>query len=183
MSGVKGQRSGGHNRKSARLHVLQGTFRSDRHGSAEVPAPPAGKPEPRIALAGLAKAEWARITKELEDAGALAMTDGPRLYEYVNLFAEVEAIKTQSATTQMLIGKAKKALKGLNGLELLQAVEQIVKLQQLAVRQTTQLRQGRMALRQYINDFGLTPVARHGKAQAGNPKNRVDQFRASKAGA
>ena len=180
MSGVKGQRSGGHNRKSAHLHVLQGTFRAHRHGSADVPRPPAGQPTPRKALAGDAKQEWARVTKELEDAGALAEIDAGRLYQYVSLFAEVEAIKIQATTTQMLLTKAKRAIRGLEGAELLQAIEQLVKLQQIAVRQTTQLRQGHMAIRQYLNDFGMTPVARHGKLSGEAPKSKLDQFRAAR---
>lgn len=179
MAGVKGQ-SGGHNKKSAHLHVLQGTFRSDRHGDKEAAIPvPAGKPEPRKTLTGEAKAEWDRVCADLEQVGALALIDGGRLYQYVNLFAEVEGIHASAETTVALIKKARKATAKLDGLELLQAIEQLVKLQQLAVRQTNQLRQGRMALRQYLNDLGLTPVARHGKVPVGGskPKSAVERFR------
>lgn len=180
MAGVKGQRSGGHNRMSTQLHVLRGTFRKDRHGAADAPEPPKQIPTPRKALTGEAKAEWDRVVADLEAAQTIATIDGGRLFQYVHLFAEVEAVKEQAATTQALLKTAKRAVKGLDGVALLQALEQIVKLQQLAVRQTNQLRQGRMAARQFLNDLGLTPVARHGKSSPApeRPKSRLEQFRA-----
>lgn len=182
MPGVKGQKSGGANRKSADLHLLQGTWRADRHGATEnIPdPPPVGRPEPRKPLTGEALAEWDRTIVDLEGANALALIDAGRLYQYVHLFAEVEAIHSSAETTRILIGKARTALDQLEGPELIQAMEQVVKLQQLAVRQVNQLRQGRMALRQYLNDFGMTPVARHGKVpkSADKPKSSVDRFRA-----
>lgn len=193
MAGVKGQRSGGHNKKSVELHLLRGTFRKDRHGArpdgADLSAKsslaaksetPSVKPTPRKPLKGEAKDEWDRVVADLEEVGGLALIDGGRLYQYVNLFAEVEGIYESAETTQALIKKARKALNGLEGMDLLQAVEQVVKLQQLAVRQTNQLRQGRMAVRQYLNDLGLTPVARHGKvgqAPLAKPKSTMDRYK------
>lgn len=180
MPGVKGQRSGGANRISSQLHVLRGTFRGDRHGAADIPDLPKEIPKPRKPLTGEAKAEWERVVAELEAAKSIATIDGSRLYQYVSLFAEVEDIKAQAAVTKSLLNRAKGAIRKLDGLELIQALESIVKLQQLVVRQTSQLRQGRMSLRQYINDLGMTPVARHGKVPAGGekPKSAVDRFRA-----
>lgn len=184
MSGVRGQRSGGHNKKSAHLHLLRGTFRRDRHGDPEAAAVPpvaAAVPKPRKTLNGEAKREWDRVVADLTESNGLAHIDGGRLFQYVNLFAEVEAIREQSSMTQHLLKKAKKAMAKLDGIELLQAMEQVVKLQQLAVRQTGQLRQGRMALRQYLNDLGLTPVQRHGKSGAGTSsppaKSRLQTFK------
>lgn len=190
MAGVKGQKSGGHNRLSAEAHILRGTFRRDRHGprpeevdlsaKSNLSAKSSVKPTPRKPLKGEAKAEWDRVVAELEDIGQLALIDAGRLFQYVSLFAEVEAISANQVVTEELIKKARKAMNGLDGLELLQAVEQVVKLQQLVVRQTNQLRQGRMALRQYLNDLGLTPVARHGKvgtAPAAKPKSTMDRYR------
>lgn len=193
MAGVKGQRSGGHNKKSVELHLLKGTFRKDRHGprpdslnlsaKSDLSAksqPTSVKPTPRKPLKGAAKEEWDRVIADLEEVGGLALIDGGRLYQYVNLFAEVEGIHHSQTTTQALIAKARKALNGLEGADLLQAVEQVVKLQQLSVRQTNQLRQGRMALRQYLNDLGLTPVARHGKVghtPVGKPKSTMDRYK------
>lgn len=189
MPGVKGQRSGGHNRVSGHLHILRGTFRKDRHGdpdaAAAAAALPKDLPTPRKPLKGEAKQEWDRVVAELEAAKAIASIDGGRLYQYVNLFAEVETIKAHALVTQQLIAQAKKAIKSLRDEAFVQALEQVVRLQQLAVRQTSQLRQGRMSLRQYLNDLGLTPVARHGKQPQSNggqkPASRVQSFMAGRS--
>lgn len=185
MAGVKGQRSGGHNRKPTQLHVLRGTFRKDRHGDTTSPDPAKGKPPVPKGLVGEAKAEWERMVARLEEAKTLSIVDDAALYQYVNLYAETEAIKGQAAGVAKLITEAKTAVKGLEGIDLIQAIEKILELQKLQVRMTTQLRQGHMAIRQYLVEFGMTPAARSRvklPAGAEKPKSRIEQFMAGQLG-
>src|SRR5262245_2813758 len=67
MAGRKG-RSGGRNRKSGALHVLQGTFRGDRHGlpPTEGTAALQSAPEPEMP---------AGLVAGLKDAGRSYVTD------------------------------------------------------------------------------------------------------------
>lgn len=53
MAGIKGQSSGGHNRKSTARHIAEGTYRKDRHGvklPAIRPAAPVANSEPLVTL-------------------------------------------------------------------------------------------------------------------------------------
>jgi hypothetical protein len=58
-----------------------------------------------------------------------------------------------------------------------------VKLKQLDAKAITQLRQGHMALRQYLVEFGMTPAARNRvtPADAVQPANPIDQFTKARA--
>ena len=156
--------SGGRNKKSLAEHALDGTGRKDRgtssttSGGGELPPePPKGRPPVPAGLSGHALDEWDRMVTRLEAAQTLSIVDDAALYQYCSLFGETEA--TQDARRNVA------AL-----LEELQAtasvtkepvdVATIVKLQQLEMKYTTQLRQGRMALRAYLVEFGMTPSAR-----------------------
>jgi P27 family predicted phage terminase small subunit len=159
MAGVPG-RSGGRNAKPVQVHQLHGTFRADRHEGIEHPAPPSSAPESPIQLTGEAKAEWTRMVDRLSTSKVLTKVDDAALYQYVQLFAETEAIKADNAKIRKLSADLKRAIRELEGVELVQAVGEVVKLQQVLAKQTTQLRQGHMAIRQYLVEFGLTPAAR-----------------------
>ena len=53
MAGIKGQMSGGHNKKSTARHIAEGTYRKDRHGvklPAVRPAAPVTNSEPLTTL-------------------------------------------------------------------------------------------------------------------------------------
>jgi P27 family predicted phage terminase small subunit len=70
MSGTKG-RSGGHNRKSAEIHILEGTYRGDRHGPLALVADPArvpagGCPAPPPGLGGDSRALWNQLMAEYD---------------------------------------------------------------------------------------------------------------------
>src|SRR4249920_972250 len=86
MPGVKG-RSGGQNRKARQMHVLQGTFRPDRHG-ADNPDPPAGAPEVPAELTGEALAEWHRMVARLQVQETLSRVDDALLASYCHLHAD-----------------------------------------------------------------------------------------------
>lgn len=162
--------SGGHNRKASHLHVLDGTYRRDRHADAETPDPPQATPTAPKKLAGEAKAEWDRMVARMVTAKTVTTVDDAALYQYVQLFAETERIKSDHAETRSLRDALKKtAVSKLNGAELVEAIGHIVKLQQMLAKETTQLRQQRMAIRQYLVEFGMTPSAR-GRVKTTNKK-------------
>lgn len=166
--------SGGRNAKGAQLHVVQGTFRPGRHAGSETPEPPKGTPDPPKALTGEAKAEWKRMVDRLAQNGTLSIVDDAALYQYVELYAETEAVKTDNANVRKLSKELKAAAKNLEGMELVQAIGEIVKLQQILAKQTQQLRQGHMAIRQYLVEFGMTPSARSRVKVAPGGKPVVD---------
>jgi len=162
MAGVKGQRSGGHNAKSAREHRIEGTYRADRHAHLETLAPPKGRPTPPRPLAGAELAEWERMCDRLEHAGTLSIVDDAALFEYVQLFAEVHAIPQRRLELAELAAK----LKGIateklgDGPELVAALNRIAELERLISACDRQLRQGHMALKQFQAEFGMTPASR-----------------------
>lgn len=183
MPGTKN--SGGRNRKSGQMHIVQGTFRPDRHGENDTPEPPKGVPLPPKPLTAEAQAEWDRMVGRLEQSKTLSMVDDAALYQYVQLFAETELVKADNVQVRKLSKDLKRAIKDLEGVELLQAVGEVVKLQQIIARHSQQLRQGHMAIRQYLIEFGMTPSARTRVKPAGaeKPKSKVDLFKSAKTGA
>lgn len=177
--------SGGRNKKSQAAHALAGTGRADRgtaatSTAADVPDPPKGRPHRPSGLRGHALAEWIRMVDRLEAAKTLAIVDDAALYQYCCLFAETEGILTARRENVGLVKKLLAAVKrieaGLAAIaaadrqadtvtvvdvgDLTAAIAQIVKLRQLDTKYQTQLRQGHMALRQYLVEFGMTPAAR-----------------------
>jgi P27 family predicted phage terminase small subunit len=174
--------SGGRNAKSAQLHVLQGTFRGDRHADAVAPEPPKGRPEPPRPLGKAEQAEWERMVARLEESKTLSKVDDAALYQYVQLWAETEEIKADNARVRKLSGTLKKSVQKLEGPDLVEAISEIVKLQFLIAKHTQQLRQGHMALRMYLVEFGMTTTARSRvKVPAGKPISKADQFRQMKS--
>jgi phage terminase small subunit len=76
MDKTKQPKRGGKNRKSNETHVVNGTFRHDRHGSADAYRP--GEPRPTAELGDLGQKLWAEVTSNLP-ASALATVDGFKL--------------------------------------------------------------------------------------------------------
>src|SRR5262249_11870505 len=148
-------------RKPLAEHLLNGTFRADRHGEIDEPEPPKGRPEPPYALPGHAKAEWDRMVARLEAAKTLSVIDDGALYEYAQLFAEkeaaVEAIAQLVALTQQL---TRVAIERLKGDELADSIAKIVELEKVIERRQTKLRQSHLALKVFLVEFGLTTTSR-----------------------
>lgn len=163
-------RSGGRNRKSLRDHALAGTGRRDRgtkttksSTAAAAADPPAGRPRTPSWLAGYALVEWDRMVVRLDAAKVLSKVDDAVLYQYCCLFAETEAIAAARTKNDALIATVTAAVARATRQELgdvARAVKQILPLKKLELKYATQLRQGRMALRQYLVEFGMTPAAR-----------------------
>jgi hypothetical protein len=76
------------------------------------------------------------------------------------LFAETESIAITKLETESSIDRLEENLAGLEGGELVACFQEITKLRQLEARYINQVRQGRMALRIFLVEFGLTPAAR-----------------------
>ncbi len=161
MPGVKG-RSGGRNRKTSQEHALNRSFRADRHAGVKNAAPPIGKPTPPRPLGPVAQAEWDRMVTRLETSKTNAIVDDAILFQYVQLFAEVDETATDREHVQQLSAALmKRALEKISGSELVEAIAKIVTLEYLLVKQKTQLRQGHIALKQMLVEFGMTPASRN----------------------
>lgn len=152
--------SGGKNRRSAKHHQLAGTFQKCRHAGIKTPEPPAGVPNMPKPLEGDAAAEWLRMTQRLAVVGTLSAVDDAALYQYCCLFAETEALAVDRVETAGSIAIIEENLRGIEKDDLVAVFQELTKLRQLEARYATQIRQGRMALRQYLVEFGMTPSAR-----------------------
>lgn len=95
MAGRKG-RSGGRNRKPSHLHLVQGTHRKDRHGSADKAraalrkATTTRRPAPPRWLDGAARREWDRIAPKLHRDGLLRSEDVAALACYCRSYGELQ---------------------------------------------------------------------------------------------
>jgi seryl-tRNA synthetase len=119
----------------------------------------------------------------METSKTLSGVDDAALYQYVELYAETEAIKVDHQRIRALSSKLMKSVRTLKGSDLVDAVKEIVKLEFVLSKQSTQLRQGHMAVRQYLIEFGMTPSARtRVKIPAGTekPKSKLVAFTGGK---
>jgi phage terminase small subunit len=154
-------RTGGKNRKSAELHLLRATFRKQRHGQAPIPDHvPRGLPEPPAGLPEAVLQHWHITVAFLEAMGTVSRVDGLVVEQYARLFTETAAIAVTQAETAASVARLEENLSGLEGAELVQCFQEITKLRQLEARYATQIRQGRMAQRQYLIELCLTPASR-----------------------
>lgn len=177
--------SGGRNAKSPEDHKRLGTYQPVRHEGFDMPDPPKGRPEPPAALSVVAQAEWDRMVVRLELSKTIAIVDDAVLYQYVQLFAETEEIKSDNLRLRQLFDKLQRATRKLNGDSLVEAIKKIVDLQYVIAKQSTQLRQGHMAIRQYLVEFGQTPSSRTRVKIAKEPerKSKLLSFNGGKAAA
>lgn len=152
--------SGGRNRKPERVHKLQGTFQKVRHAGTVTPEPPKGLPMRPKPLEGDAAAEWDRMVGRLSSVGTLSAVDDAALYQYCCLFAETEGLAASQLETAASIDIVEENLHGLERSEIVAAFQEITKLRQLEAGYVTKIRQGRMAIRQFLVEFGMTPSAR-----------------------
>lgn len=176
MPGVKGQKSGGHNAKTRAQLELAGTFRKDRHQHL-TPEPPKGIPTPPRELTGEALAEWLRMIGRLTLSGALSVVDDGVLYQYCQLFAETEGIALIQEETAGSIDILEQNVAGLKGPDLVACFQEITKLRKLEAGYITKVRQGRMALRMLLTEFGLTPASR-GRVKLPEKTQDADDFTA-----
>jgi len=79
-------RSVGPKPKPTRLHLLENTFRGDRHSKTE-PTPEPCIPDPPDCLCPVAAGEWLRLTPELARIGLLSEIDRNMLARYCQHYA------------------------------------------------------------------------------------------------
>ena len=176
--------SGGRNAVSPQMHIVRGTHRQDRHGSHETPEPPRGTPEPMVALEGLALEEWERMVDRLAQTGALSKVDDASIFQYARLFAETEDLARQKEEAAASVDILEENIGGLKGPDLVAAFQEISKMRRLVANYSAQVRSGRMAIRQYLVEFGMTPAARtRVKLPPSKPKSKAQAFREAKQGA
>lgn len=173
MAGVKG-RSGGNNAKTVEQHHLEGTFNTTRHSGYVNPEPPPGLPTPPKVLTGDAEEEWDRMVRRLQTSKTVSVIDDGALYQYVRLFAETEAIAVTQLETAGSIQILEENIAGLKGPDLVAVFQEISKLRQLEARYTNQIRQGRMAQRVFLVEFGMTPASR-GRVRLTDTKDEKTQ--------
>ncbi len=178
--------SGGRNAKSVARHVAAGTYRGDRHDGFDTPAAPTGLPSPPRKLTGHAVAEWDRMVKRLSDTKAISTVDDAALYQYVCLFDEVERITDDNARLRGMVEKLMRGVNKLQGQDFAQAVDRIATLENIIARHMQQLRQGHMAIRMYLVEFGMTPSARTRvklpKGSDDKPKGKLMAFLGGRSG-
>ena len=134
MPGVPG-RSGGHNAKTIEQHHQEGTFRATRHAGYRNPNPPTGAPEPPGPLTAGALKEWARMCARLDDSGTLSLVDDQVLYEYCKLWTIARKVDRAAERSPVHDGTK--------------------------IRPVFDLaRRYKLALRDYLVQFGLTPASR-----------------------
>lgn len=165
---MAGTRSG-FNAKTRQELARSGNLRKDRHGELKSPEPTTGRPDPPSELAKVAQEEWDRMVWAFEDMGMLHKVDRFALYQYCQLYAETEAVSLQQDEAKAGLEILEENLTGgrsgpdeerLTVSDRVQLFAQIVTMHKLISKCTDQLRSGRMAIRQYLVEFGLTPASR-----------------------
>ncbi len=161
MAGIRGQKSGGRNRKSRQLHILRGTFQPSRHQAVGmIDSAPGGRPEPPEGLPEAVLKHFETAVAFLSAMGVASTVDALIVEQYARLHVETEALAVTASETAASIARLEENLAGLEGAELVQCFQEITKLRQLESRYATQIRQGRMAQRQYLIELCLTPASR-----------------------
>jgi len=138
-----------------------GGYRNTRHRDQRSPTPPSGRPVKPDSLDDATSAAWDAIVDALDAMAVLHTVDGLAIYQYAKLYGETEGISTQQARYRATVDTLESTLGGLTGGDLAQAIQQIAGLAKLDSKCTDQLRNGRVALRLYLTEFGLTPASRN----------------------
>lgn len=152
--------SGGRNAVSRRTLAARGTKRKDRHDDFETPEPSKGRPEPPFALTKEALEEWDRMLGRLDDCGSLAKVDDMAVYQYCRLVMETEGLLDRQERVENSLQILEGSLGDVEADDKISLLREIGKMTQLAAGFDNKIRQGRMAVRQYLVEFGLTPAAR-----------------------
>lgn len=101
------------------------------------------------------------MVNRLEAAKILSVVDDAALYQYCCLYAETEGIRASRMTNARLLAKLEAALERVRHEDQIAAVASAIgDLQRVDAKHLQQLRQGHMAIRQYLVEFGMTPAAR-----------------------
>lgn len=99
----------------------------------------------------------------LDLSGTLSRVDDAALYQYCHLFAETEdmaRMQREAGDTARILRENFDGNEELDFTDQLAAAQEINKSLKLEASYATAVRQGRMAIRQYLVEFGMTPAAR-----------------------
>ena len=155
--------SGGRNKKSTRLLVLQGTFRKDRHAGTRNPEPPEGAPAKPATLRGEAAKEWDRMIVRLAKSKSLSPVDDGVLAWYCKLHARAERLETALAAEVPFFDKVTVDGSGQEHVE------------RKVHPGFAQCRQYDLPLRVCLVEFGLTPASR-GRVKLPETSESEDPF-------
>jgi hypothetical protein len=98
-----------------------------------------------------------------------------------NSSREIEAYSETRSEVTAAVRILEENIGDLKGSDLVAAFQEISKLRKLEASYATHIRGGRMAMRQWLVELGLTPVARSRVQPAPQkPRSTVDEFRAAK---
>lgn len=126
-------------------------------------------------LEGDAAEEWDRMLERLAQSKTLSSVDGAALYQYCQMFAETEALALAQLEVSGSIAILEESLGDFEGAERIQAFQELTKLRQLEAGYSGKIRQGRMGLRVWLVEFGLTPASR-GRVKIPDTQAEVDPF-------
>lgn len=152
--------SGGQNAKTRRDLQAAGTYRDDRHAGFKNMKHVPGKPETPKDLSGDALDEWNRMVSRMEQTGSLSKIDDAAIYQYAKLYAETLSSERHAAKINKNIDKLVAASNRLEDADLVEAMRQITGLEKVVASYNGMVRMGRMAIRQYLVEFGMTSSAR-----------------------
>ena len=113
-----------------------------------------------------------------EDMGMLRLVDAKSVEQYCRLSAETEDVAQQRSDAQESLKRIEENWPDyaeLSPADKVSFFANIAMLHKLISKCTDQLRAGRMAIRQYLVEFGLTPASR-GKVKLPAKTEAVDEF-------
>lgn len=172
MPGVKGQRSGGHNKKTREQLEIEGTFDPSRHAGLENPLPVQGIPTAPAKLGKVGRKEWRRTLELLDQTRTLSKELAAAVYGYCRLFEEQQNVIAARDERRERMETIEVSLKELHGDALVEAISCLTKLEQLNAKDATQIRQYALGIRTYLVEFGFTPASR-GRVKLSPVKRRT----------
>jgi phage terminase small subunit len=176
--------SGGRNAKTIKELKAQGTFDTSRHSGIKNMRYVHGRPTAPPELTGEALRQFNLMADRAEQAGSASPIDDAALAQYAMLWVETDEAAKKLIPLQRNINKLIAASNKLDGQDLVEAMRQIAALESVHLRYVGQVRQGRMALRQYLVEFGMTPSARGRvkmpESEGGQTGGKLSLFRGGK---
>jgi P27 family predicted phage terminase small subunit len=152
--------SGGALRKSPTQHKASGTYQPVRHAGYQWVTAPDGRPVKPGLLEGEALKEWRRMVRRLDMLKVLSVVDDAAIFQYARLWGEVEELAVAKSETTAAIKILEQNIGTITKDDLLPFFQELTKLRQIEQRYLSHILSRRMAIRQFLVEFGMTPSAR-----------------------